>query len=288
VRPRPVAIVLIFVASIFMAGSLVKAQPSASSAEVHPIPDIPTLMHEVETHQKELDKVREDYTYRESVQSDELDGSGKVKKTETEENEVFYVNTHRIQRRVKKNGKPLTDEEEKKEQESVTKQIEKAQKTPPHTSMHGDSEVSVSRLLTIMKVSNPRRVALNGRETIAFDFTGDPHAKTHGMAEDFSKKIGGTLWVDEKDREVSRMEVHVDDNFHVGGGLVASIQKGSSFVFEQALINQELWLPTAAEVHIGARVLLLKGYHENLHIRNGEYKKFHAEAEQQIGATAKP
>ncbi len=154
--------------------------------------------------------------------------------------------------------------------------------------MHGDSEISVSRLLAIMKVSNPRRISLNGRDTIAFDFTGDPHAKTHGMAEDFSKKIGGTLWVDEKDREVSRMEVHVDDNFHVGGGLVASIQKGTTFKFEQALVNHELWLPTAAEIHLGARVLLFKGYREDIHVRNSDYQKFHAEAIQQPGAMTHP
>jgi hypothetical protein len=282
-RIRPLDVVLA------LSVALVFAQPQATrAAEERPLPDISTLMHEVEAHQKELDKVREDYTYRESVQTDELDGSGRLKKTETEENEVFFVNTHRIQRTVAKNGKPLNTDEEKKEQESVTKQIEKAQKTPPHTSMHGDSEVSVTRLLGILKVSNPRRISLNGRDTIAFDFVGDPHAKTHGIAEDASKKLAGTIWVDEQDREVSRLDVHFDDNFHIGAGLLASIQKGSTFTFEQALINHELWLPTAAEIHLGARVLLLKGYHENLHIRNSDYKKFHAEAIQAPGATLHP
>jgi hypothetical protein len=154
--------------------------------------------------------------------------------------------------------------------------------------MHGDSEVSVTRLLGIMKVSNPRRISMNGRDTISFDFVGDPRAKTHGIAEDASKKLAGTIWVDEHDREVSRLDVHFDDNFHIGAGLLASIQKGSTFTFEQALINHELWLPTAAEIHLGARVLLLKGYHENLHIRNSDYKKFHAEAIQAPGATLHP
>jgi hypothetical protein len=282
-RIRPLDVLL------SLSAALMLAHPQATrAAEERPLPDISTLMHEVEAHQKELDKVREDYTYRESVQTDELDGNGRLKKTETEENEVFFVNTHRIQRTVAKNGKPLNTDEEKKEQESVTKQVEKAQKTPPHTSMHGDSEVSVTRLLGIMKVSNPRRISMNGRDTITFDFVGDPHAKTHGIAEDASKKLAGTIWVDEHDREVSRLDVHFDDNFHIGAGLLASIQKGSTFTFEQALINHELWLPTAAEIHLGARVLLLKGYHENLHIRNSDYKKFHAEAIQAPGATLHP
>ena len=282
---RSLTLVLALLCASCTASNLV-AKPS--SAGERAIPDIATLMHEVEAHQKQLDLVREDYTYHEKMQRDELDGNGQVKKSETFENEVFFVNTHRIERRVKKDGRPLTPDEEKKVQESVTKEIERALKTPAHTSMHGDSEISVSRLLTIMKVANPRRISLNGRDTIAFDFTGDPHAKTHGMAEDFSKKIGGTLWVDEKDREVSRMEVHVDDNFRVGGGLVASIQKGTTFKFEQAPVNHELWLPTAAEIHLGARVLLFKGYREDIHVRNSDYQKFHAEAIQQSGAMTHP
>ncbi len=283
IRPLAVAVAL-----LAAAGSAPSLCAESAGAAQRPIPDIASLMHEVEAHQKQLDTVREDYTYHEKLQRDELDGNERVKKSETVENEVFFVNTHRIERRVKKDGRPLTPDEEKKVQESVTKEIEKAQKTPAHTSMHGDSELTVSRLLAIMKVSNPRRVSLNGRDTIAFDFSGDPHAKTHGMAEDFSKKIGGTLWVDEQDREVSRMEVHVDDNFRVGGGLVASIQKGTTFKFEQAMVNHELWLPTAAEIHLGARVLLFKGYREDIHVRNSDYQKFHAEAIQQPGAMTHP
>ena len=95
------------------------------------------------------------------------------------------------------------------------KEVDKAQKTPPGKTMD-KNDVSVSQLLAIMKVSNPRREMLDGRSTLAFDFVGDPHAQTHGMAEDASKKLSGTLWVDEQDREVRRMIARFDDNFHLG------------------------------------------------------------------------
>ena len=216
------------------------AKPATVEA---PIPDIPTLMMQVQAHQRELDKVRENYTFREVVQTEELDSNGQVKKTESEESEVFFVNSHHIERLVKKNGKDLSPDEQKKEQEKVEKEVEKATKLDPNKSLN-DDEISISRILAIMKVSNPRRVSLNGRDTIAFDFIGDPHAQTHGLAEDASKKLAGTVWVDEKDREVAKLTVHFDDNFHVGGGLLANIQAGSSFQFEQAKINNELWLPT--------------------------------------------
>src|SRR5271168_2156395 len=257
------------------------AKPSAAGA---PIPDIPTLMMQVQAHQRELDKVKENYTFREVQQTGDLDPSGRVKKTETEENEIFFVNGHHIERLVKKNGKDLSPDEQKKEQERVTKEVEKATKLDPNKSMEG-GEVSITRILAIMKVSNPRRVSLNGRDTIAFDFIGDPHAQTHGLAEDASKKLAGTLWIDEKDREVAKLTVHFDENFHVGGGLVANIQSGSSFQFEQAKINNALWLPTGGEAHLQARVLLVKGYRENMRFHDSDFQRFHTEASQQAGVT---
>ena len=244
-------------------------------------------MLQVQAHQRQLDKVRENYTYHDSLRIDDLDSNGQVKKTETEDYEIFFVNSHHIQRLVKKDGKDLSPDEQKKEQERVTKEVEKATKLEPGKSMEA-GEISISRILAIMKVSNPRRVSLNGRQAIAFDFVGDPHAQTHGIAEDASKKMAGTLWVDEKDTQVAKLNVHFDENFRIGGGLVASVQKGSSFEFEQALVNNELWLPTSAEVHLSAREFVFKGYRQNMRFKDNNYQRFHTDASQQPGATVLP
>jgi hypothetical protein len=273
--------------AVLLHASLAFEAVAGAQTSSAPIPDIPALMLEVQAHQHSLDKIRENYTYKELQTTDTLDGSGQVKKTESEEDEVFFVNAHEIHRTVQRNGKPLSDKVEKKEQEHVQKEVEKAMKTPPDKSLDGQ-DVSISRILSIMKVSNARRVSLNGRSTIAFDFVGDPHAKTHGMAEDVSKKLQGTLWIDEKDREVTKLQVQFDDNFHIGAGLLASIQKGSSIVFLQGEVNHELWLPTSAEIHMGARVLLLKGFHFNIHVKDSDYQRFHADAAQQPGVSVVP
>jgi hypothetical protein len=248
-----------------------------------PLPDVPTLMKQVEEHQHKLDKIREDYTYHETVVTHELDKKGNIKKNESEEHYVFFVNGHEIDRKVKKNGKDLSEDDQKKEQERVEKEVEKASKTPPGQSLDKD-EVSISRLLEIMKVSNPRREEMDNRSVIAFDFTGDPHAKTHGMAENASKKLSGTIWVDESDRQVRRMIARFDDNFHLGFGLL-SVGKGSTFTFDQKLINNELWLPTDAQIHIIAHAIGILGWRGDIAITDNDYKKFHADAEQQPGAT---
>lgn len=260
--------------------------PAASRAQAPaPLPDIRQLMLEVQAHQRQLDAVRENYTYTAHEIVEDLDGSGRVTKTETAEKEDFFVNGHLIERKVKKNGKALDGHDLDKESERVAKLVEKAQKTPRDQPLEGQT-ISVTRLLEIMDVQNERRMEYHGRPTLVFDFSGRKNAKTHGLVEDASKKLQGTVWIDEAGKQVAHLEVSFVDNFHVAGGLFANIQKGSNFRFEQSLVNGELWLPTAAEGTVQARVLLLKNVRQHFLERDSDYKRFRVETQAKDAKTA--
>ncbi len=250
-----------------------------------PLPEIRQLIEQVREHQRELDKVRENYTYTSAQTTQDMDANGQVKKTETSESEVFFVNSHAVSRMVKKDGKPLDEHEQKKETERVTKEAQKAQGTPPDQQMEGQQQVSITKTLELMDVRNPRREVFRGRPAIVFDFVGRKDAKTHGVVEDASKKLEGTLWIDEADRQVAHMDVRFIDNFRVAGGLVATIEKGSNFHFDQSPVNGELWLPTGAEANVEARVLLVKGVRQHFTERDFDFKRFKVEA--QTGKDAK-
>jgi hypothetical protein len=268
---------------------LVPAPATAQSAQAgsRPLPDIRTLMQEVQAHQRQLDKVRESYTYTSVQTTQDIDSDGQVKKTGTEEREDFFVNSHVIERTVKRDGKPLSDHDEQKETDRVTKLVKKAEETPPGQPLEGPT-ISVGRLLDIMDLRNERRAMFRGRPTILFDFVGRKDAKTHGLAEDASKKLQGTVWIDEADRQVAHLEVSFIDNFHVVGGLFANIQKGSNFHFDQELVNNELWLPTGGEGTIQARVLLFKNLRQHVIERDYDYKRFSVETQQSKDASAIP
>jgi hypothetical protein len=250
-----------------------------------PLPEIHQLLREVQDHQKQLDKIRESYTYTSLQTVQDIDPNGLVKKTQTEEREAFFVNGHVIDRLVKRNGKPLDEHDQQKETERVTKMVEKAQRTPRDQPLEGPS-ITVSRLLEIMDVKNERRENYHGRSAIVFDFVGRKDAKTHGIAEDASKKLQGTVWIDEADRQVAHLEVSFIDNFHVVGGLFANVQKGSNFHFDQALVNSELWLPTGGEGTLQARVLLVKNYRQHFIEHDYDYKRFRVETQQTKDAKA--
>jgi hypothetical protein len=246
-----------------------------------PLPDAATLLRQVQANQKQLDKAREDYTFRAVQTTREIDKAGNLKKVETEEDEIFFVNRHQVQKLIRKNGKLLDPGEAKKEQERVNKEVVKY--AQPGQDNPDKDDVTVGRILQIVTFSHPRRMILNGRSTIVFDFAGDPHAKTHGRSEEALKKVSGTLWIDEADREVSRMSAVLDDNYRVGFGLLASVAKGSNIVFDQALIRGEAWLPTAIDLHLQAKAFLVIGFRTDVDVRFDDFRKFTTDAVQQPG-----
>jgi hypothetical protein len=274
-RPRLSTIILL----IGLAQLALLAQKPAQADSAAPIPDIRQLMHEVQDHQKQVEKERENDTYTSLLTTQDVDANGKVTKTETEEQENFFVNGHLIARTVKKNGQPLNEHDEPKESGRVTKLVEKAQNTPPGQPLEGQS-VSISRLIEIMDVRNPRRENYRGRSAIVFDFVGRKDAKTHGLVEDASKKLQGTIWVDEADRQVAHLEVSFNDNFRVAGGIFATIQKGSNFRFDQAPVGGGVWLPTGGEGAMQARLLMFKNMRQHYTERDYDFKRFSVEAQQ--------
>jgi hypothetical protein len=239
------------------------------------LPDIPTLMYQVEEHQKASEALVKDYLYHSFAVQQSVDGQGRVKKTETEDAEVFYVAGVRINRLIRKNGRELTPEEQHKESQRIDKEITKAKKNP------GQDErdvVTVSRFLELGSFGNPRRVLLSGRDTIAVDFTGNPKAKTRNRLEGAIRNTEGTVWVDEQDRSLCKIQGHFFNAFKVGGGLLADIKKGSSFEAEWTKINGEVWLPASASGSGSIRALLLFNFHGTLRVVNSSYRKFHATA----------
>ncbi len=205
----------------------------------------------MEDHQKELDGARENYTYRETELLTVVDKRGKVRKTEEKVSHVFFVNGHPVRTLIEKDGKPLNAGDLHREEERASKEAAKYAK--PGADAPDKDDVSVSRLLAITRFSHPRRIAADGRNEIVINFSGDPHAQTHGRNEEALKRVSGTVWIDEAAREVTRMTATFDENLHVGFGLLATLEKGSTFSFSQALVHNEAWLPTSADGRSTAR-----------------------------------
>jgi hypothetical protein len=252
------------------------------------LPDLKALFKEIDDNQKAIDKIKENYAGARSEEETQYDGSGKVKEHEVKEYTFFYLQGHEISTLVKKDGKPLSADQQKKENEQVQKHIEAVEKRDAkkeakeakakEEGKEDDDEVGIETFLRACQFVNPRRERFRGQDVLVFDFEGNPDFKPHKLAERLIQKLAGVIWIDEKAHDVARLEAYFVGDVKIMGGLLANLQKGTSFTFEQAYINNEVWLPTYAEVHVGVRILLVKGMKINEVTRFSDYKKFHVES----------
>ncbi len=250
-------------------------------AAAQTVPDPAALIKEVQAHQQAVEQIRENFTFHEAIRTEELNGDGSVHSVTSEDREVFFVNGRRVYRVLKRNGTELNAAEAKAEQARVKRVVESDMKAPPPATRTGTR--LISQILAVTKLSNTRVITLHGRETLQFDFAGDPGAKAHGIEQNVAKKLTGTIWVDRADRQVARVEIHVADDYKLAGGLLGNIRKGSQLTVEQAPVGDGLWLQTATEEHVTAR-LLLKSERQNVHIKDFDFQRFDVGMLQNIGA----
>jgi len=259
------------------------------------LPDLKALFKEIDENQKAIDKIKENYAGTRVEEETEFEKDGRVKKIEAREYTFFYLNGDEVSTLVKKDGKPLSDAEQKKENEKTQKEIADIQKREAKKEAKDekakeegkkdkdDEDVDIETFLRSCQFVNPRRERFRGQDVLVFDFEPNPDFKPHKMAEKIIHELAGVIWVDEKAHDVVRLEAYFVGDFKFAGGLLANLQKGTSFVFEQGYVNSEVWLPTYMEAHVGVRVFMVKGFNVNAVIRYSDYKRFNVETLATVG-----
>src|SRR5208282_477484 len=113
----------------------------------------------------------------------EFDKTGKVTKTEAKEYTFFYLNGEEVSTLAKKDGKPLSDDEQKKENEKTQKRIEELQKKQSKKDAKEEKnkeegkdpesnsdDPGIEIFLRASNFVNPRRERFRGQDVLVFDF----------------------------------------------------------------------------------------------------------------------
>jgi len=287
------AVVLLYIAPSVAGAQVVQSNDSTTqsqpSPDTSPLPDIPTLLLDIRKNQGAIEDLRKLYTCHLSEEEDKTDSDGNVKSRTVKDYDVFYIGDEEVLHLLAKDGKPLEGDEKQKEDDRFNKkydelkkkQAELAADPKKQAKKEEQDEAQLSDFLRAETFTNPRRVMFRGQEVIAFDFAGNPDYKPKKEIDRIIQKLVGVMWVDEQAREIARLEAHFAESAKVGAGLLASVHKGSNFVFEQEKINNEVWLPSYAEVHLSARIVFVN-LKQNFIDRYSDYKKF------RVGSTLGP
>ncbi len=189
-------------------------------------------MTQVEAQEKASEKAIHKYIYHVTSTEQDLDSHGNVKKTNTAEREDFWVNDAYISKVLSRDGKPLSGGELKKQNEEIDKRIaaarELAQKRAAGTApppKRKDEDRHLRALPRARRIHQPtprpaQRPRHHRRQLLRRPQGQDPQSLEGAIHE-----LAGTVWVDEQDHAMVRIEGHFFNDFKIAGGLLANITK---------------------------------------------------------------
>jgi len=255
--------------------------PTQQSQPDTPLPDPAKLLLEVEANQRKAEAIQRDYTYKVRMVNTELNSNGSVKKTTTTEADSFTIDGVRVNKVFARNGKPLSDDEKKKEDDALDKQVAKAKQQREKleskgqaTNAQGVEVITVARILELGTFSNIRPSTFANRPVWLVDYAGDPHAKTRSEFEGVIKDLVGTVWIDQADKAIVAAHGEFRADFKIGFGLLANIHKGTHFDFRATKVDATVWLPHTIDAEGSMRYLLFAGFNGKIHVETSDYKRF--------------
>lgn len=131
-------------------------------------------------------------------QTDELNADGTVKRHRSKREERFFVQGIEISHTLARNGKELSGEETKKEQEKVDREVKKYGDQKQAEKTHSQDEKEVDMFLRALRFMNGQRESRAGRSTVVYDLADDPNFHPRKIEERFAQALTGRICLDEE------------------------------------------------------------------------------------------
>ena len=255
-----------------------------------PLPDIKGLLDEIRANAEKVDEILENYSYTQLVIDRELDRAGNLIEKSSEKRLLTFFKGYRISRLIEKNGKPLSASDQEKEDRDVQKQVteiekriaekERKQNAQRDTNSgrggqpNGEGQrITIADALKGSLLTNPRRERFKGIDVIVFDYEPNPAFKPQTRNEKLFALCNGAVWVDSKTKQIVRLDAVLTKSI---GNFIGKAKQGASFSVENELINNEIWLPSQADVNLSIKILFA-GININNLIKYGDYSKARVE-----------
>lgn len=182
-------------------------------------------------------------------------------KKEVEVSEVVPLDGTPFQRLISKDGKSLSPEEQRKEDQKFQRELRKRQEESPAERQARVAKFDKDRAF-ISEVPDAYDFQLigddvvNGRPAWVVKLTPRPGFVPKAPHAEMLRHIEGKVWIDKQDQQWAKAEARVIDTISIGL-IVARIEPGAHITLEMSRVNSGLWVTKEISVTGAARVLLL-------------------------------
>jgi len=231
------------------------------------------------------------YTFQENTEETRYDKEGRATSTKTETADILMLAGQPYTRLIAHDGRPLSEKEERKEQEKLDKELAKRLKDPEKQKAEFEKERAEDRRF-FQEIPDAFDFTLLGEETVdglpVWKIRAEPKPGYKPREKDAGifKKVRATVWIDQGEYQWVKADVEVIETIS-WGLFVLRIPPGAKISFLQTRVNAEVWLPKEVRIRADARLGLLKTFRMGFEIAYSNYRKFQSES-QVVGAEEVP
>jgi hypothetical protein len=247
-----------------------------------PLPNPQILKQRAISSAEKQEKDRENYSCLVHQAEYELNSDGSVKKKHVMLRERFFVNGWGVGHTLERDGKTLTGDEARKEQERTDKLVKKYSNAKRAAKEEQDMQRQLEVFLKAEQFSNGHREMRNGRSLVVYDLAGDPNFHPQNLEERMMQALTGRIWVDEELGVLEELKLQTTRDLKVAGGL-ANLHKGFQLHVVQQRQPDGVWLQKLAEGSGDARALFTKHVFR-FHEETGSCHLFSVETKEKIQA----
>ncbi|MGQ9633629.1 MAG: hypothetical protein ACUVXB_05225 [Bryobacteraceae bacterium] len=235
--------------------------------------------------QRDLD-LRRNYTYLAKIEQRRLDSQGRLRSSESQQWEILVLYGSPYRRLIAKNGRPLSADEQRKEQAKLEKEMNRRKKTaekdPGKLSREESRELEEQKAL-LKEIADAFAFQIEDEDQVdgfpcwrirAEPVPGyRPKSRRAKMLPSFH----GVLWITKEEYRWARVEAEAIRTVSFGW-ILARLQPGSRLWLEQQRVQDEIWLPSVARLRLFARLGLVRKLNAEVEVTFSNYRKFQAES----------
>lgn len=257
--------------------------------------DAETLLRRVIESQARQQELTRQYAFRETTVTRDLDSEGRVKHTKSEVALVTPGPDGEYRRILRKDGRPLSAEEEAKEERKFQKYLSEQLRLPAgerdrktKDKLRRRVERFQERLREAIEVFDfePLEDEVIQYVTLrVFRFAPEPGYEGHSRSTKILARMEGKVWIDPRRDQLAKLQVRFVKNLKFLGGIFGRVSEGSEASAQGWLDgdpDKGVWLLDDVSVSLDARLYFLKSYRQRIEIDYHDYQRYRVDTEERI------
>lgn len=163
-----------------------------------------------------------------------------------------------VKQLVERNGRPLSDEETKTEEQKVQSFIHSPSQQHKQEKDNAQDDKNAADLLKLLPRAFTWKIVSDNGDLTTLHFDPDPSFDAPDIKSRVLGAMAGEMVIDKKGHRIRTIKGELTEDVSIGWGILGKLHKGGTFNVERREIAPGIWQIVQTHVHIQGKALFFK------------------------------